>query len=251
MMGQSGSGISATGNSILGKRLFDSSVNSQSITRNIERGEAVRFNHKLTVIDTPGFSNTYLKDNVILEKIMDYSGPGYNAILIVLDISRFTENEKFIEILKLNLSSNFEKHSIIIFTHKDRLDKVQPEKSIIKVVASFESQTGVKQLIRKVGHRYVDFQHFQSFVDNNDLDEKVQTVLDIINTLPKERFYFNSTVEEVHSDISSSSAFMHFRIEKLHFSIDWYDVARFLFIQFLVLYLFYIIIKRIIWDMII
>lgn len=222
-MGRTGSGISATGNSVLGKQQFDSSPSGESLTKDLERGEVTRFEQKLTVIDTPGFSNRKLKDEDVLNKIKAYSG-GYSAILLVLDINSFNENEGFISNLRLMLPSNFENYLIVIFTHTERFKHVDSNKTISDVIATFKNNSEINQLLHRAGDRYVDFQHYKTFANNNQLDKQVKDILTMVSKLPKDFFYFDPTAKQVVSETTTTSTFIHFKIEKIEICIVSYQI---------------------------
>lgn len=61
LFGLSGSGVSSTGNSIIGHYEFETDHSFNSITKECKRFTGVRLGRKVEVIDTPGFSNDLKK----------------------------------------------------------------------------------------------------------------------------------------------------------------------------------------------
>lgn len=178
----------------------------------LEYGKVTRFEQKLTVIDTPGFSNTKLTDDKIWNKIKNDSG-GFSAIFLVLDISRFSDNEEFIENLNQMLPTNFENYLIVMFTHKDRLENTHPKETLSEVIANFGKKSKIFNLLQRAGGRYVDFRHFKIFANNNQLDKQVKLILNMVSKLPKDFFHFNSTIVQVIPETTTRSSFIHFKID--------------------------------------
>ncbi|XP_054468963.1 GTPase IMAP family member 7-like [Anoplopoma fimbria] len=124
MIGKTGVGKSAVGNTIVGREVFHSSASARSVTESCKTERAIG-GREIHVVDTPGILDTYKSAESIkkeIAKCIQVSTPGPHAILLVIQVGRFTkEEENCVQALEKIFGPEASKYMIVLFTRGDDL----------------------------------------------------------------------------------------------------------------------------------
>ncbi|XP_066242574.1 GTPase IMAP family member 8-like [Saccopteryx leptura] len=146
LVGRHGVGKSTAGNSLLGKRAFQTKFSDRWVTWVFQSESGVWKGREILIIDSLDLSRDFKP------ALQEQDPQGPQAFLLVIPLGSFSENYEAVLTLRRRFGDNFGERTVVLLTRKE--DRRDEEADLLS-----ETTGTLKELIEEGGHRYSTFSY--------------------------------------------------------------------------------------------